>query len=484
MERMDADEWKAFENFLEKPFSRLSTKQNEMHLLLARRIRFFVDRGGPFTKADLLEDTKLPESANRFDKLASGLYKRLQEFASYRELRSDIWVQERLAFRYYCKQGMVWTEVSRRHKEAVRSFAKLEGSSSASHERLGLELEKGNYVNSRQVPPKERNFEEILERLKSNYLLQKLRLLCATVNNDSIYKKKVYEVDFEALDMEIRTSNDLEPLALTYFYTLRILGRIQLADSWRNLNALLSQFDICDRQTPPGDLNDIYGYLLNHFIRRSNAGDRSALKYLADLMGDLVDRGIILENGRLGVEHFKNLLSAKIKVGAVAEARNYFQRYSGNLLNDPNKSAEAYHEGLLLYAEGKLKLAAQAIENFIEALHGDIKADEFYGLDARANLLKVYFELLEKAQGVHWDEVDQKMERLLDAFESYIARRKLPPHRQKRYEGFRAMTEQCYKACFPGTEWEEGRLKRVLQRELEQNPDREHHRWFLARLRT
>ena len=66
------------------------------------------------------------------------------------------------------------------------------------------------------------------------------------------------------------------------------------------------------------------------------------------------------------------------------------------------------------------------------------------------HLIKPYFDLLqnEETDAFLWDETDEKIVRLLDAYKSYIARRKIPEQRRDNYEAFRKLMLMAYSIAF------------------------------------
>ncbi|MEM6271311.1 MAG: hypothetical protein AAF998_17890 [Bacteroidota bacterium] len=397
----------------------------------------------PISREAFIAGTDLPASENAFDKLTSHFYNFLQEFFAQRELERDPIALQQLAFRAYRDLSLDWPEVKRRHGEAQRVLDKFPQSSQLSNARLVLDLDLAKQASNRFVPADERDYDGLLDALEANYVIQKLRLLCAIANERRIFKAPT--PDMAIAETVPRWRDSWPPLAQMYYRLYELLsGEVEVAAT-AQLQQLLDAQDVTVLTYPREDMLDLYGYLLNALTRKLNQGDRDALYALSRLHDHLIEKGILLDEGYILAEHFKNVISVKLKAGEVQEARQHYDTLAGKIANDPDRNAARYNHALLLYAENKLVEAARELEELCSQT-GNLKLDLFYGLDMRSNLLKVYYDLLAAAEDnpVLWDQTDEKMERLLESYRGYIERRKLPEHRRASYDSFRDLIQELY----------------------------------------
>ena len=477
--QLTSSELKLLHEFLRHPPFVSPAKSAQKVLELYERCLSLDIRKKLIQKADFLSGTTLPNSANAFDKLISVFYDRIQEFLAVQQLKKNPGIREQLAFQAYQDRAFSWKEIRRRHNEALRELDKLPQSSQLANSRWMLGLDLASFANDRSVPPEERGYPELLAVLEANYTTQKFRLLCAIANDQKIFKASETE-PFETA--RLPTKPETWPiLTQMYFFVYQILTGQANENSIQELNQLLDAQNTDDSDYPRADMLDLYGYLLNAHARDANLGKPHALKRLSKLHNQLIAKGIILENGLISAEHFKNVISVKIKTGEIISAREYFDQLSENISNDPDRNASRYNNAFLLYAENNLVDAARELE-ILCGQTGNLKLDQFYGLDMRVHLLKVYFDLLNDTETNHllWDETDEKMVRLLESFKGYIERRKIPEKRRKNFESFRLLIQMAYAYAF-GSNTLEPESYQVLLSEIE-NSSVSVKSWFVNRL--
>ncbi len=435
------------------------------------------DAPEPLTRAQFVAGTDLPTSANAFDKLTSRFYTYLQEFLARGELARDLLARQHLAFRAYRDRGMDWQEVRRRHAEASRELDKLPQSSRLYHARILLDLDFATLSSDRNVSPDQRGYNELLTALDANYVIQKLRLLCAVINDRKIFKDQA-AASFHPIELPL-PQETWPPLAHLYHWVYQMQTGRDGPEVMDRLHHLLDQQDPASTDYPAEDMLDLYGYLLNGLARRVNNGDAGALKDLSRLHDHLVDREILLEKGRIDAQHFKNILSVKHKTGEIEGMRRLFEALAEKVTNDAENNAVRYNHALLMFAEKKLEKAAKELENLYGQVN-NLKLDLFYGLDIRMLLLKAYFDLLDHPNTPPrvWDDTDEKMVRLLDACKGYIERRKIPENRRKKYDSSRRLIQAIYSVRFRSGGQREMEELQGLVRDFPKVIDN----WFRARL--
>ena len=435
----------------------------------------------PVTRSQFTDGSSLPSSANAFDKLTSLFYNYLQEFLARREIRHDPVALQQLAFRAYRDRDFDWKEIHRRHGEAHRELDKLPQSSRLSHDRLLLDLDLALVASDRTIPSSERGYSELLAALEADYVIQKLRLLCAIANDRRMFAAPAPELSISSTLPPFRQT--WPALARLYYGVYQLLTGEESQESMAALQKLLDEQDADSHAYPKGDMLDLYGYLLNAFSRKINQGDSQALQYLSNLYDQLVEKKLLENNGQIAAGHFKNMITVKLKAGDTEGARWVFDQVADKIGDDPDRNAVRYNHTLVLYAEGHLERAAQELEELCVQTH-NLKLDLFYGLDMRGNLLKIYFDLLEnpETKPLLWDETDEKMVRLLEAYKGYIERKKIPDHRREGYESYRKLIQALYFAAFRRDPQSKGEELQALEEEIRNSPEMV-DAWFRKRLK-
>lgn len=437
----------------------------------------------PVSKAEILAHAQLPQEANNFDKIVSFLYDKLQEFLAWEELQASPVALQQLACQAYRKMPLEWKEIQRRHAEAQRILARRPQSCRLSMTQLALDMDLGSQATSRMIPQKNRGYEALLTTLESNYILQRLRLSCAIANNQAVATLQAHPDTLLQLPESLPFSQ-YPPLAQMYYFAYQIITGQETPRSIATLNQLLDAQEVTAPTFPHADMLDIYGYLLNAYVRKVNAGDRSALGHLSALHDHLLHNGILLDQGRISKEHFKNVISAKLKNQQVRAARAVFEQFSDKIDGDSHANARRYNHALILYAEEHLQQAAQELEN-LTAQTSNLQLDHYYGLDIRIYLLKIYFDQLAATTcpPQTWDLTDEKMRRLLEAFKGYIQRKKIAAIRKTKYENFRLLMQAMYAHTFGSTSFQKSKEVQKLKRMIEKKETNLNQQWFFDRLR-
>lgn len=434
----------------------------------------------PLTRDQFIAGTSLPERANAFDKLTSFFYNFLQDFLARLELEQDPIASQHLAFRAYRNRGLEWQDIRRRHTEAHRKLDKLPQSSRLHEARLFLDLDFATLSSNRNIPHDQRGYPDLLAALDANYAIQKLRLLCAIINDRKIFAGGQAPPESEP-SIPLPQST-WPPLAQLYHGVYQMLCQGTDPELMNRIHQLLEAQDPKARAYPRADMLDLYGYLLNELAWRVNAGDEAALHNLSRLHDQLIRTGLIYQKGKIEDGHFKNMISVKLIAGDPPGMRRVFEELKDKVHNDPGENCVRYNHALLLFAEEKLDQAARELEKMCAQTH-NLNLDLFYGLDMRGYLLRVYYDQLQAyhAQPRRWDATDEKMQRLLEAYKGYIERRKLPARHRERYESLRKLIQAMYLAAFRAPHHSTEREIEELK-ELAQKSSRTLENWFRVRL--
>ena len=393
-----------------------------------RKLFFTTPDDRDYSVEEFLKGTGI--SPRRMNKLSSALYNLLVQFMAHSEMMED----------EYALNELLVNAIERRSKRNPVSSSLLEKlQAQFDAEPDGPRKRYLSLVNrwmQAEVAIKTRetralwkeDFQDINHRLDQYYQLQKLKLASASANARNIYnqKEKDPSADFLRSLRETGDVNQLPPLARCYYLTIQMLNEVNGEAAFRELIALLKDH-ASDFQVE--EALELYNYALNFCIRSGNRGKLVYLHFAADLYQQLLDNRLILVNGQLHPQQFKNIVSLYCRLGMVDRAARFIPEYQHFLPETSRSFSVAYNKAVLSFFQGKYGDAIGRFKALVSQASGDI----FYELDSRAYLWKSYFENLEHNSMAEMDE----MYRLYDSFRLYIDRNeKLSDYHKLHYRNF------------------------------------------------
>jgi hypothetical protein len=158
---------------------------------------------------------------------------------------------------------------------------------------------------------------------------------------------------------------------------------------------------------PRAEAKDMYVFALNYCIRKLNSGQLSYLNELFVLYKALIEREIIFEDGKLAPSDFKNIVTTGLRSGQLDWTEQFIQIYKDYLPAEHRQNTYIYNLAFLHYYRKEFSKA-------LKLLQTAEFTDVFYQLDAKALLLRTYYEL---------DETEPFLN-LADAFTNYLKRNK------------------------------------------------------------
>jgi hypothetical protein len=399
-------------------------------------------------KATFARKTGLELTENAFDKLVSRLYLALTTFAGMVEYLNDTSQHSQFALRFYDKKGLELEEFGKKVKEGKREIETRDQDEEYFRLMLKLELESVEHELSRSQSSEERGMANLHHYLDSYYLIMKLRFLCATINEQHIYGDVKVDSRNELLDSWFSAKYPSMPaLAQVYFHAFNVLSGIDEARNLSEFLAGLKKWESSATTTNSTICSELNGYLLNYYFRKLGSGDVEALPKVYHFYIEALEKGWLLENGKIPPEHFKNLLVTFCRMGFLDKATAFYEQYKVRLTDDQSGAVLEYNEAVLYFYRAEYGTLIQKIEALIDS-KGPIKTDQYYGLDMRCLLLKAYYEMLLLSDWDSFDSIDEKINSLLHAFPGYIARKNLPRIKQLRFDNFRKSIQRLYTVAF------------------------------------
>lgn len=182
----------------------------------------------------------------------------------------------------------------------------------------------------------------------------------------------------------------------------------------RYYHQLIEFLDQSADQLAADDSRALYLHALNYCIRQINQENDAFEQELDALYLRLLERGILLQHGKLPAGHFKNIVQLRLRRAETAWVAGFLSTWGDRILDDENGYALQYNLGVLKFHEAAYAVCLKEME----AVMRDYKADLHYGSDARVYSLMAIFELNKAAD---WS---QEFEARLNAFRLFLLRDK------------------------------------------------------------
>ena len=157
------------------------------------------------------------------------------------------------------------------------------------------------------------------------------------------------------------------------------------------------------------ELNYLYIYLKNYCIdTKINNGRSEYFNELFDIFKTLLEQKIILINGKLDPQDYKNIITVGLIVKAFDWVKSFIHDFTACL-------PEANQENALNYNLAKVYFHEEKYDQVIEQLREVEYKNLVYALGSKLMLLRTYFELKEFLA----------LDSLIDSFRIYLRRNKL-----------------------------------------------------------
>lgn len=423
-----------FEAFLASPLFNSSPTQQTFFACWRRVV--LPPRGDPdadHSPEELLAGTGLLPA--RMDKYCSGLYRLLTDFLALEGFLGS----ERAVLEQTARSLQTRNAPQRMREEQQERLQAHIDASPESGEKMLRRLEFHWEETSERIGRREtrelwkEDFRGLHEAIDSYYYLQKLRLACASANARLIYRQDEDPAsDFLAQFRQSVDPKKLPALTRAYWAVLQLYSDHSDHSDAGDESAFRELFRILKEEGQAfgaDEGQELFGYALNYCMARGNRGETVYDHYSAALYRELLDREIILVDGKLPPQAMKNIVVIHCVVGELDWVADFLIRCRDLLPPETDPQLLVYNEGVLAFYRADFPTTIDRMRQVISQLKDDI----FYELDARIYLLKAKFEYLDH---LSIEEVDE-MYRMYDSFRIFIARNdKLSDLHKARYGNF------------------------------------------------
>lgn len=287
-------------------------------------------------------------------------------------------------------------------------------------QQMELALQQQEFLNKAPDRSSESILPEIAKNLELGFLSKAVKIRFAMQNTQLILG---IDYDWEYLrqiwPLLIENISQYPPHLRAYIHLCVMYGESSLEEEtahYASLRSLLGQENL---SISVSELRSIYKGTLNYCSKQINLGEKGYLRDYFELNKAMIPLGILCnEQGVLSPWPFKNLITVALRLGEIDWVEKFIDSHLPQVSKDQQTDALHYNKGLLLFFQKDFEAARKHLLLLLQSCQ-----DVFYNLDARAYLLRIYFEL----------EDDQAMESLLHSFRMYIHRNKLisESHREK-----------------------------------------------------
>lgn len=351
----------------------------------------------------------------RYRKLQSDLLKLVEDFYAQESFESNPIYKAK-----YLLEAIEERELDGLQSSALKTVQKLSDEqklkpSSFYYYQYEIEQNKYKFYAKQSERSAKSNIENIAINLDRFYLAEKLRYYCTILNHQHL-AALTYEMLFinEIIEhVEKHDYSDVPPIVIYYqiLLTYRDPGN---SEHYFRLKELIEKNIFL---FPEQEAKEIIDAAFNYSIKRMNAGDSEYVQEAFLLYQDYLEKGLLQTKGKLDPFHFKNIVTAGLRLREFDWVENFIQK-KGTLLE------AKYRDNAMSFNLAQLYFYKKDYQQVIKLLAQVEYDDITYNLNSKTLLMASYYEL---------DELEA-LESLLDTFRVYLSRNKeIPIARRKHY---------------------------------------------------
>lgn len=353
--------------------------------------------------------------ASRFNNLKTALQNLLLDFMAQTAFESDPAARNKFLLQRLNQIG------ERRyfpnyHKKALQQLEKSElPESDRLLERVALEEAFNEYHRRHGDPKTPDHLQEEVDALNEAFLLRAYHAMIQNLDRETILGKPLdLKWAGELVRRQDLQAEELSPLAYGYHLLYRLRAEAEPEAAYHQMRDFLRQGsgEISKQET----LN-LYIGLVNFAARQLNSG---RLEYLQDIFQhyrDILQREILLYKNKIPAQQFKNIVNVALRCRQFDWAQNFITEYQGRVDRDYKGNLITYSRALTHFHTGNHADAESGFHHLLQDYQ-----DVFFGLDARAHLLQVYYETGDSLA----------LESLAHSFRMFLDRNKAVSHERRR----------------------------------------------------
>ncbi|MGB1243324.1 MAG: hypothetical protein ACPG49_12425 [Chitinophagales bacterium] len=249
-----------------------------------------------------------------------------------------------------------------------------------------LTLNKYQYDIGLQKKLSKIDIDQILHDLDLFHLIGQLKYYGALANFQRVLPQKtIPPIPIEAINHIIETRQWQQiPLVQLHHTTLMLLLLSEDSSHFFRLKSFLQS--PISAQVAPNDLHDAYALALNYCTQKIVRGEESYRQEMFDLYKSMISQELLYQGGYLSHRKLKNVVSLGVRLQEFEWTKKILKQYLPYI--NPTFSELVGH-----FAWGTIYYYQQEYNKAMPHLLQVSSLDIYYAIDARALLLKSYYEL-------------------------------------------------------------------------------------------
>jgi len=320
---------------------------------------------------------------NYLRKATNQIFQALKQFLIDSAVQEDAFLKERLFLEELRKR-----DLGHLYQLAAQKTAKAIAQSPFQDSQYYLqqyELAQANDAFSTQQQARQYNaaLQDQSDFLDLFFLTKKLQLSCKMLNSARIIAGD-YDTGLMESLLSILQSNPSYTQHLPIQIYLEIYGTLKPGESeahFQNLAQLLAQRA---HQFQITEAAEMYRYAQNYCIRQVNQGNKRFLRALLDLFKHQLNNGLLMPNGVLAADDFKNIIMVGLQLDEQKWVYEFMQTHKSKLAESDRENVYNYNLGLYYYG-------TKDYDNAIQLLNTVKFTDAYYEINSKIILLKTYF---------------------------------------------------------------------------------------------
>ena len=231
----------------------------------------------------------------------------------------------------------------------------------------------------------EDQLQAAIDHLGNSFLIRMFKHIIHSLNRQAILgtSPELYWME-EVMNYVERNQDRLPGIVKGYYALYLMLNHPSESRYFHEMRTFLSEKS--DGFSNIEALN-LYTGTINFAARKLNDGEERYLEEIYRLYLEMLDRELLLDNQKISSWHFKNIVNVALRSAHFDWAESFIDTYESRVMPDYNRNAFHFNRGMLHFYKEEFEVAER---NFNRVLEG--YKDVFYGINARAYLLQIYYE--------------------------------------------------------------------------------------------
>ncbi|MBS1592826.1 MAG: hypothetical protein JST90_00775 [Bacteroidetes bacterium] len=274
----------------------------------------------------------------------------------------------------------------------------------------------------------EKHLTATMQSLDCYYVIQKLKYYASALHYEK-FLNTPSEIQHMSVVLEMAAHTHLSDVPLIRIY-LAIIHTLQEKDGDANFELLRSLLSEYIHLFPAAEAEQLYAFAVNYCIRMINQGDLSYVQKILSLYKQQLKDGLLTHSGTMSPWEFKNIVTIALRAKELKWTAEFIEAYIAYIPQRDRSNAYRFNMARYTFAAGKY-------DRVLELLGSVEYNDVFYQLDAKATLMKTYYELGEY----------QPLQSLSESFRILLSRKRLISDTQRAvYGNFVRYTLKLFRA--------------------------------------